>query len=110
MSLDYRAIRQSISIVDVLELIEYRLRVIRADQGRGPCPFCAATTKQDSRCFSVNLRRNIFRCFSCQTSGNALDLWAKLARLPMHQATLELCRRLNFQPATIENPKPSNRC
>jgi DNA primase len=69
------------SIAAVLDLAGYLACVRVGDQLRGPCPIHRSGT-QRSRSFSVNLVRNIYRCFVCGSSGNQLDLWMKLTRNP----------------------------
>ena len=100
--LDYAAIRARISIADVLALVNDHPLRMRASQCRGRCPLHQRESHNGSRstCFSVNLQRNIFKCFGCGAQGNQLDLWRLYIRLPLYQATLELCRRLNITPPT----------
>ena len=61
-----------------------------------------------SRCFSANLNDHTFRCFKCQRSGNALDLWATAQGLPPYDAALDLCHRLGIPVPTL-NPQAGNR-
>ena len=109
MRLDYRAIRRRISIADVLELIGYSPSSVRGDQTRGPCPICSAKARLAARCFSVDLRRNLFHCFRCRAAGNSLDLWMHLTGQPIRQATLDLCQRLAIEPTQLQNPQPQDR-
>jgi DNA primase len=105
-SIDYAAVRQRIAVPRVLDLIEYRPTVIRGDQWRGPCPIAEhASTRDRDRCFSVNLSRNVFRCFRCGRSGNQLDLWAAITQQPLYPATVDLCQRLGVEIP----PLPPNR-
>lgn len=111
--LDYTAIRARISIGDVLALLNYRPRRIQAAKCRGRCPLHEQDQPPDSKstCFSVNLQRNIFRCFSCDARGNQLDLWSLHIGLPLYQATLELCRRARITPPRLPasaTPKSPN--
>lgn len=108
--LDYRAIRKRIPIRRVLELLRYQVVIRRGAQWRGPCPICstAARTAQES-CFSVHVSRNLFRCFSCQRSGNQLDLWAHVSGLSLYPAALDLCRQLNIEPIKLEDPQLPSR-
>ena len=107
--LDYAAIRERIPIRCVLLLIGYEPTRRRGHQWRGPCPLpdCSPTACSSSqRCFSVHVRRHLFRCFSCGRSGNQLDLWTHLIGRPLYPATLDLCRRLSITPVELENPQP----
>jgi DNA primase len=108
--LDYAAIREGIPILRVLELLNWEPSARRGAQRRGPCPFCTPSrSPQQDGCFSVEARRNIFRCFRCHRCGNQLDLWAAVTGLPLYAATLDLCRRLGVPPVQLENPQPQNR-
>jgi hypothetical protein len=104
--LDYAAARAQVSIAQVLALIDYRPSRAADDQWRGPCPLCPTPSRPHLRCFSVNLGTNLFQCFRCRRSGNALDLWVALTGLPLYQATLDLCYKLNRPPITIQNLQP----
>ena len=97
---------QRISMTQVLTLIEFTPTQQRGDQWRGPCPFCQETN--GSRSFSVNVRRNLFRCFRCLRSGNQLDLWSAATGRPFYDATLRLCWQLGLDPSAITNPQPPN--
>jgi hypothetical protein len=97
-SIDYRYLRQQLSIAEVLKLLNYP-QPLRSTgtQARGPCPL-----HQDSRhrlTFSVNLEQGIFQCFAreCKANGNALDLWAKANGMSIHQAALDLAEKLHLK-------------
>jgi DNA primase len=100
--LDYAAIRARISIADVLALVNDHPLRTQASQCRGRCPLHQRESHRErsSTCFSVNLQRNLFKCFGCGAQGNQIDLWRLHIRLPLYQATLELCQRLNIAPPT----------
>jgi DNA primase len=100
--LDYAALRAQISIRSVLQQCNYVPLLIRGDQWRGPCPLHGPEQHRD-RCFSVNIRKNVFRCFRGQASGNQLDLWISLTNLSPYEAALDLCQRLHIEPP----PMPS---
>jgi hypothetical protein len=102
-ALDFAAIRAAISIAAVLQLLGCEpLRSQRA-QHRGPCPL-HGTSSGTSRCFSVNHTQNVYHCFKCGRSGNALDLWATATRQTPYDAALDLCQRLNITPPTLPTP------
>jgi hypothetical protein len=46
------------------------------------------------RSFSVNVAIGRYFCHRCQSHGNQLELWAAATKLPLHQAAVDLCRRL----------------
>jgi len=118
--LDFAAIRARISILQVLDLIDYQPTQRRAEQWRGPCPFSQThglesfqqrSSKPNSRhCFSVNVRQNVFRCFCCNRAGNSLDLWSQLTSQPLFEATQDLCQQLKLVDISSNrsNPKPEN--
>jgi DNA primase len=108
-SIDYVVLRKSVSIRQVLELIDFKPTHQRGDQWRGPCPFCSELPSSDRRCFSANLRRNLFQCFRCGRSGNVLDLWVEFSGLDLYRAALDLCRQLNISPPIANrNLQPRN--
>ena len=105
-AIDYAAIRRRIAIRRVLELIAYQPTSMRGDQWRGPCPLDYHASAGDrDRCFSVNLARNIFRCFRCQSSGNQLDLWAASTRQPLYSASIDLCQRVGIEVPTLSQSR-----
>lgn len=109
--LDYAAIRARVSIAEVLALLDHQSLRIQAAQCRGRCPLHEREPPfaSSSTCFSVNLKRNLFKCFRCGAQGNQLDLWRLHIRLPLYQATLELCRRLEMAPPTIRIAESESR-
>ena len=97
-SIDYRYLREQLSIAQVLELLHYPHSLQgTGDQVRGPCPLHAEERRRST--FSVNLKRGVFRCFAseCGAHGNALDLYVKATGLSLHDAALELADKLHLQ-------------
>jgi len=106
--IDYRQLRQLVSMSEVLELIGFRATSRRGSQVRGVCPIpdCPSTSGRD---FSVHLNRQVYRCFACQSHGNALDLWAAVRRLPLYSAAIALCHAANLIPPLLparRHPRP----
>ena len=89
--IDYHQLRQQVSMTQVLGLIGFQAARRRGPQLRGPCPIpdCCSSSH---RAFSVHLTRQVYHCFACGSHGNPLDLWAAARRLPLHPATVDLCR------------------
>ena len=106
-AIDFAAVRAAVSMTAVLQLLGFRALSTHGVQQRGPCPLHGSTAGT-ARCFSVNTSDQIFHCFKCGRSGNALDLWAQATRQTPYDAALDLCQRLNIQTPML-SPKPGNR-
>ncbi len=100
-SIDYKSLREQISIREVLDLIAYQPLSERGDQWRGRCPVhdsqSLLSPSNRSRAFSVSLSKNAFQCFSCGAQGNQLDLWAAVQGMSLHDAALDLARRMGVE-------------
>jgi DNA primase len=92
--LDLRQARADIPLAEVLELLGWTARTRVGVQLRGSCPVHGSRSPT-SRSFSAQLDRNVWHCFRCGASGNALDLWAQATRQELYPAVLELYRRLD---------------
>jgi len=97
-TIDFRLLRERISIEQVLRHLGFwdGLRGT-PPQLRGPCPIHDdGQRRHDS--FSVHARKNIFRCFhaECGVSGNVLDLWSAVRRLPLPEAARDLAATFNL--------------
>jgi transposase len=108
---DYAFLRQQISIEQVLAHLGL-LSQLRGggQQRRGPCPLHSHPAAAE-RTFSVNLNKNMFRCFhaECAVQGNALDLWAAVHRLPLYEAALHLAGTFGLPRNREEEPVPGTR-
>lgn len=95
--IDYQQLRQQITKSQVLDLIGFQPTWRRDPQLRGPCPIpgCGSTSR---RSFSAHLARQVYHCFICHSHGNALELWAAVCGLPLHDAALDLCQAANLLP------------
>jgi DNA primase len=107
--LDYRALRAAISMEQTLSLLDFSASYRCGDQLRGCCPIHDPRGAGDRRCFSVHLGRGVFRCFGCGACGNQLDLWRLAHRLPLYEASLDLCRQANLPPPFKAPPAPHHR-
>jgi putative transposase len=106
-AIDFAAIRAAVSMMAVLQLLGFQAHTSHGAQQRGPCPLHGSTART-SRCFSVNTSDQVFHCFKCGRSGNALNLWAHATRQTPYDAALDLCQRLNIPLPTLP-PTPRNR-
>jgi len=94
--IDYVALRQRLTLGQVLELLSFVPRSRAGAQVRGPCPVHGSPTPR-SRSFAAHLERHCWQCFRCGAHGNALDLWVAVTKLPLYEAALDLGRRLNLE-------------
>jgi putative transposase len=94
-AVDFAAVRAVVTMTAVLALLGFQPRTTHGAQQRGACP-CHGSTAGTSRCFSVNTQTDVFHCFKCGRSGNALDLWMQAKRLTPYDAAVDLCQRLNI--------------
>ena len=92
----------------VLELIDYRPTSRRGHQLRGACPF-HPPDRPRSRCFSVELKRGIFRCFTCGAQGNQLDQWRDCDACPCTRqlSTFATTQESAFRQSTLI-PRPDS--
>ena len=104
--IDLRQLRREVRLAAVLELLGWRACERRGVQVRGPCLVHGSSSPR-SRSFSAHLGRNIWQCFRCGASGNALDLWLRVRRQPLYPAVLELYGQLGQAVLWLEQTAPS---
>ena len=90
---DYEAVRAQVSLEEVLQLLGFVAAETSGDQVRGACPIHGSRSPR-SRSFSANLGKNTYRCFTCGSAGNQLDLWTAATKQPLYQAAIDLRQRL----------------
>ncbi len=93
---DFQAVRSQISMHQVLDLLGFVPASTRGDQVRGSCPIHGSTSPQ-SRSFSANLAKNMYRQFKCESQGNQLDLWAAATNQSLHDAAIDLCEKTHVE-------------
>ena len=91
--IDFREAKARLRIAEVLELMGYTPARVQGGQARGPCPLHGSRSPR-SRVFAVHFDKQVYHCFRCGASGNALDLWAAWTRQPVYAAVIDLYQRL----------------
>jgi putative transposase len=92
-AIDFAAIKATVTMAQVLALLEFTPLSSRNNQERGPCPLHGSGPR--SRSFSANLQAQTFQCFKCHAHGNTLDLWAQAThQTDIYAAAVDLCQRL----------------
>ncbi len=99
--IDFYQLRAEIPMVQVLDLLAFQPVARSGSQWYGRCPLHESTSKR-SRSFSVNVALGRYYCHRCHSHGNQLDLWAAATQLPLHRATLDLCRQLGREIPWIQ--------
>jgi transposase len=104
--IDYAALREQVSFERVLNHLGQR---VNGSQHRGPCPLHEPHAKR-GHSFSVNLKRNAFRCFDtgCRAQGNVLDFWSAYRQLPLYEAAVDLARTFQIHLPTQQGRQRSN--
>ena len=108
---DYAFLREQINMERVLAHLGLLSRLRGAgQQRRGPCPLHSHAGAAE-RTFSVNLSKDIFRCFhaECGARGNVLDLWGAVHRLSLYDAALHLAETFGLARNREEGPVPGTR-
>jgi len=89
---DYSALRDSVSMTQALELLQFVPLGAGGDQPRGPCPVRRSSSAESRSLFVRPAGRH---GFTGGASANQLDLWSKTHGLTLFQATIDLCNRLH---------------
>lgn len=88
MSDIFETIKQSVKIADVVEDYGVTLN----SKGQGLCPF----HKEKTPSFSIKREDNIFKCFGCGESGDAVSFVAKLKGIEPIAAARELAEKYHI--------------
>ena len=97
--IDFAALRDRVSILDVLQLLDFQPVYQRGPRLRGPCLFKCSS---HPRVFVVNVATHQYYCHACHRHGNPLDLWAQDRDLPIFEAAQDLCHQLHIDPPRID--------
>ena len=99
--IDFGALKQAVSIVELLESVGWK--PVRTRRGgselRGPCPIHRSSSTTSLN-FSVTPSRKIFKCFKCDAGGDTIALAAYLfgiARDQRVKAAVALCKQLGIE-------------
>jgi hypothetical protein len=102
--INFAAVRSAIPLADVLRLVGFIACETSGDQVRGPCPVHRSRSSM-SRSFSANQRKHVYRCFTCGSSGNQLDLYASVTGLTVYEAAIALCKQFHREIPWTESAR-----
>ena len=87
---NFNVLRSEITMEQVLDQLGFHPTSRAGNQLHGPCPVHRSTSAR-RRTFSVNLETGRYFCHKCHSKGNQLELWAAVRKLPIYEASLNLC-------------------
>ena len=90
---DFNALRNEITMEQVLNQLSFEEVTRLGDQLHGPCPVHGSSSP-GSKTFSVNVGTGRYYCHKCESKGNQLELWAAVHELSIYEAAVDLCRAL----------------
>lgn len=99
--IDFGALRETITMEEVLGKLGFQVVTRAGDQLHGPCLVHQSSSPR-STSFSVNVRLGRYYCHKCQSKGNQLELWAAVHKLAIYDAAIDLCRALNHEIPWIQ--------
>lgn len=87
---DFKAVKAAVDMQMVLNHYGINNLTKSRDELRGPCPIHKASARTKN--FTVNTRKNAFKCFSndCGARGNVLDFVAAMENCTVRDAALKL--------------------
>lgn len=87
---DFKSVKEAVDMQMILDRYGVKGLVKSGDELRGPCPIHKGS--QRSKNFTVNTRKNAFKCFSegCGARGNVLDFVAGMEQCSIRDAALKL--------------------
>lgn len=95
----FETVKNSVKIADVVQDYGVQLNY----QGQGLCPF----HKEKTPSFSVKREDNIFKCFGCGESGDAISFVAKIKGIEPIEAARELAERYHIEIEGKKTGKPA---
>ena len=99
-SLPIEAIKQG---VDIVKVIGQYVKLERHGQNfKGLCPF----HNDNNPSMSVNINKQIFKCFSCNTGGDVLSFLTEYKHISLVDAIAELAPMANIKFTKNYNQKP----
>jgi hypothetical protein len=103
---DFKKVKGAVDMQMVLDHYGINGLTKSGDELRGPCPIHKGLPR--SKNFTVNLRKNAFKCFSsdCKAHGNVLDFVAAIERCDVRDAALKLAEW--FKVGESESPSENH--
>jgi len=101
---DFKKVKDAVGMMVVLDHYGIQGLTKTGDELRGACPIHKGSGR--SKNFTVNLRKNAFKCFSkdCGARGNVLDFVAAMERCEVRDAALKLAEWFKIGESPLRSP------
>jgi len=102
---DFKKVKEAVDMQMVLDHYGITGLTKNGDELRGPCPIHKGS--QRSKDFTVNVRKNAFKCFSkeCVARGNTLDFVAIMEECSVREAALKLQQWFKIGESEAASPE-----
>lgn len=102
---DFKKVKEAVDLPMVLDHYGVKGLVKSGSELRGPCPIHKGL--QRSKNFTVNVRKNVFKCFSpdCGARGNVLDFVSAMERCSVRDAALKLQEWFEIGDSSASSPE-----
>ena len=102
---DFKAVKEAVDMQMALNHYGINNLTASGQELRGPCPIHKASPRNKN--FTVNTRKNAFKCFSkeCGARGNILDFVAAMESCTVRDAALRLQTWFKVGDSELESPK-----
>jgi transposase len=99
--LDFRVIRQQVTMQAVLAQLRWQPTWKRGAQWRGPCPF-ESPDNTNPRIFTVQTEKNVYCCHGCGRQGDVIHLWQQHCGKNEHEAGWDLVHTFHLTPPLLK--------
>lgn len=108
---DFRAVKQAVTIVQILDHYKLTERFQRKDDGlSGPCPIHKG---ENATSFRVSVSKNCWNCFGeCKRGGNILDFVSLMENVSIREAAIRISDWFNLtsdRPSKPESPNAAQK-
>ena len=98
--------KEILSQINIVEIISHYIQLTK--KGRNYTALCPFHDDKKLGNFYVSEEKQIFRCFSCQTSGNAINFVQKKENISYYEALLKVCEIANIHDDRIQKRTKTN--
>lgn len=99
---DFKKVKEAVDMQRALDHYGIKGLTKNGDELRGPCPIHKGASR--SKNFTVNVRKNAFKCFleSCEARGNVLDFVAAMENCSVRDAAFKLREWFKVGESAVE--------